>query len=279
MTPWVVPAITAITITPIAQREIVAVTRSQTPSHRSSSPGISTLPSDRLSLPTSVSRKRQMKMIVKAARKSPKKSPAMPSTALIVSGTETETLSAPDCTFSAAPESPIESSSLDSRRLCTVCGRSWRKSRTPPTSGTRNTSAISRTATAVPSTVTVAARPRDMCVFACTKRTGYSNTSPRKIPTNTIRNVSPISLKAARTPRWRRRAAPSASGAGALCADARRSCDHSLVAATHRGDRWCRPPRSPRGRAGDGTGRRRSPRAPRAWPPSSRRARPSARPS
>ena len=33
--------------TPIAQREIDVVTRSQTPSHRSSSPGISTLASAR----------------------------------------------------------------------------------------------------------------------------------------------------------------------------------------------------------------------------------------
>ncbi len=56
------------------------------------------------------------------------------------------------------------------------------------------------TATAIPRTVTVAASPRDMPVFAITKRTGYSNTSPRKMPTKTIRNVSPIAQKAASTP-------------------------------------------------------------------------------
>ena len=39
-----------------------------------------------------------------------------------------------------------------------------------------------------------------MRVFAITKRTGYSNTSARKIPTNTIRNVSPIAQNAASTP-------------------------------------------------------------------------------
>ena len=67
-----------------------------------------------------------MKRIVKAARKTPKKSPAMPSTALIASGTALEICSAPDWTFSAAPVPPIESSSPESRRLWTVCGRSWR---------------------------------------------------------------------------------------------------------------------------------------------------------
>ncbi len=53
------------------------------------------------------------------------------------------------------------------------------------------------TAIAVPSTVTVAASPRDMWVFAITKRTGYSNTSARKMPMKTIRNMSPIERKAA----------------------------------------------------------------------------------
>ena len=53
---------------------------------------------------------------------------------------------------------------------------------------------------AVPSTVTVAARPRDQPVFSITKRTGNSKTSPRKIPTKTIRNVSPIATNAPRTP-------------------------------------------------------------------------------
>ena len=67
-----------------------------------------------------------MKRIVNAARKIAKKSPAMPSTAPIASGTETETVSAPDCTFSAAPVSPRKPSSPESRRFCTVSGSAWR---------------------------------------------------------------------------------------------------------------------------------------------------------
>ena len=46
----------------------------------------------------------------------------------------------------------------------------------------------------------VAASPRDQPVLTITKRTGYSNTSARKIPTNTKRNVSPIAQNAASTP-------------------------------------------------------------------------------
>ena len=60
--------------------------------------------------------------------------------------------------------------------------------------------------TAVPSTVSVAANPRDIPVFAITHRTGYSNTSARKIPMKTIRKVSPIAHNAASTP-----AAPATS--------------------------------------------------------------------
>ena len=59
-----------------------------------------------------------MKRIVKAARKTEKKLPAMPSTAWIASGTDAAIVSAPDWTFSAAPESPTESSSPESRRSC-----------------------------------------------------------------------------------------------------------------------------------------------------------------
>ena len=123
----------------------------------------------------------------------------MPSTAEIASGTETETCSAPAWTFSAAPESPSQESSSDSRSCWTVSGSSWRKSRTPPTSGTSRSRKSRRTASAVPSTVTVAASPRDRRVFAITKRTGYSKTSARKMPTKTIRNVLPIAMKAAKT--------------------------------------------------------------------------------
>ena len=44
--------------------------------------------------------------------------------------------------------------------------------------------------------MTVAASPRDIRVFDITKRTGYSKTSARKIPMNTMRNVSPIARNA-----------------------------------------------------------------------------------
>ena len=141
-----------------------------------------------------------MKMIVKAIRKPEKKSPAMPSTAEIASGTEAEIFSAPACTFSAAPLSPSQESSSDSRNCSTIAGRSWRKSRTDPTIGTKNSRAITVTARAVPSTVTAAATPRDIPVLAIRYRTGYSNTSARKIPTKTIRKVSPIAANAASTP-------------------------------------------------------------------------------
>ena len=199
MSPCVVPAIAAITTTPIAQREIEVVTFSQTPSQRSSSPGISTLASARFRFATSLSRNMQMKMIVKQMRKPERKPPAMPSTPAIASGTDAATFSAPVCTFSAAPLSPSDDSSSDSRSCSTIVGSSWRKSRTAPTSGTRNSSATTSTARAVPSTATAAATPRDIPVFAIRYRTGASNTSARKIPTNTIRNVSPIAQNAPNT--------------------------------------------------------------------------------
>jgi hypothetical protein len=141
-----------------------------------------------------------MNRIVKQARKLEKKPPAIPSTAEIASGTDDETCSDPDCTFSAAPVSPSPDNSSDPRSCSTVAGRSCKKSRTPPTSGTRNSSAITNTASAVPSTVTVDASPRDIPVFAITYRTGYSNTSARKIPTKMIKKVSPIAQNAASTP-------------------------------------------------------------------------------
>jgi hypothetical protein len=73
--PWIVPAIDAITTTPIAQREIDSVTRSQTPSQRSSSPGMRTLASDSFSFAMSVSRKRQMKRIVKRGEEHAEEAP------------------------------------------------------------------------------------------------------------------------------------------------------------------------------------------------------------
>ena len=57
-----------------------------------------------------------------------------------------------------------------------------------------------RIATVAPSTVIVAARPRDIPVFAITSRTGYSKTSARKMPTKMIRNVEPIAMNAAIRP-------------------------------------------------------------------------------
>ncbi len=192
---------TAITITPMAHREIVSVTRSQTVSQRSSSPGMRTLVSERLRFPTSVSRNRQVKRIVKPAMNTVKKPPAMPSTDEIASGIETETCSAPSCTFPAAPESPSqEESSSEARSSATISGRSCRKSRTLPTSGTSRRRSRPPTRSAAPSTVTVAARPRDSGVLSITERTGYSKTNARKIPTNTMRNVSPIAANAAMSP-------------------------------------------------------------------------------
>ena len=55
------------------------------------------------------------------------------------------------------------------------------------------------TATAAPSTVMVAARPRDSPVLGITNRTGNSNTSARKMPTKTTRKVSPMATNAAIT--------------------------------------------------------------------------------
>ena len=71
------------------------MTRSQTSSQRVSSPGISTLPSARFRFATSLSRKMQVKRIVKQTRNPVKKSPAMPRTAEIASGTAAETCSEP----------------------------------------------------------------------------------------------------------------------------------------------------------------------------------------
>ena len=72
----------------------------------------------------SLSRNMQMKMIVKVTRKPEKKSPAMPMTPAIASGTDAETFSAPDCTFSAAPLSPSHESSSEARSCSTSAGRS-----------------------------------------------------------------------------------------------------------------------------------------------------------
>ena len=106
--------------------------RSHTPSQRSSSPGMSTLASARFRLAMS----RQEEEADEEDREGgdedrEEASPRRPSTAEIASGTETATSSAPDWTFSAAPESPSHdelvrlAQLLDHRRQAP-----WRKSRT-----------------------------------------------------------------------------------------------------------------------------------------------------
>src|SRR4029453_18430939 len=125
------------TMTPIAQRETDSVTRSQTPSQRSSSPGMSRLATARLRLSTSHRKKRQMKRIVNPARKTSKKSPAIPRTAEIASGTDADVLCAPSCALPPIPVSPSHESSSEERSWSIVWGSSWRKSLTDPPTGTR----------------------------------------------------------------------------------------------------------------------------------------------
>ena len=103
-----------------------------------------------------------MKRIVKPARKTPKKSPAIPSTAEIASGTEAEICCAPSWTFPPAPRRrattarPTRCSSCDE----SPAGRGGSRAR-PPTSGTSSRARARARASAVPSTVSVAASPRD----------------------------------------------------------------------------------------------------------------------
>src|SRR5262245_29543675 len=70
----------------------------------------------------------------------------------------------------------------------------------------------STTATAVPRTVTVAASPRDMCVLAIKKRTGYWKTSGRKHPNNKTRKVCPLARTARATPATARTASNVRAG-------------------------------------------------------------------
>ena len=148
----------------------------------------------------SLSRNRQTKMSSETGKENREDEPAIPDQAEMASGIDAEIVWLPAWTFSAAPLSPSHDSSPDSRNVSTVAESCCRTSRTPPTIGTRNKRPSTVTRIALPITVTVAASPRDIPVFAITTRTGYSNTSARKIPTNTIKNVSPISQKAATTP-------------------------------------------------------------------------------
>ena len=195
------PAIAAITTTPIAQREIEVVTRSQTPSQRSSSPGISTLASARFRFATSLSRNMQMKMIVKAARKPAKKSPAMPSTAEIASGTDAETFSAPGLHVlgGAAVAEPARARPTRAAARPSPAGPGGSpapRRRAAPGTAARSRARRGRCRARSPSP-----RARATCPSSPSRyRTGYSNTSARKIPMKTIRNVSPIAQNAASTP-------------------------------------------------------------------------------
>ena len=187
----------AIVSAPIAQRETVFVIRSHTSSQRSASSGISMLPTAPLSRSMSSRRNRVRKMRVKSSRPIEKAEPASPRRAEIASGMVAPRLSAPDWTFSAAPESPSQSSSPDERRSATSSGRSCRKSRTLPASGTSRTSASTVTTTTLPRTRIVADKPRPRPVARMKARTGTSKTSARKMPRKTMSSVSRIEMIAA----------------------------------------------------------------------------------
>ncbi len=148
------------TITPIAHRETDSVTRSQTPSQRSSSPGMSTLASDRLRFVTSLRRKRQMKSTVKAVRKIVKKS------ARHAEHGRDRVRNRSGCAVRPGLNVPADPRVAEPRELVRRAELLDRSSATAGESpspsrpfGTRNRSARTVTASAVPSTVTVAASP------------------------------------------------------------------------------------------------------------------------
>ena len=195
-------------MTPIAQREIVSVTRSQTRSQRSSSPGMSTLASDALE----VRDVREQEEADEEDREA---------------GEEDAEEGARDAEDGRDRVGDRDGDLLGARPARSPPRPSRRARRARPTRAGPATSAggpggsrarsrraaragaaaAPTTASAVPSTVTVAARPRDMRVFAITKRTGYSKTNARKMPMKTIRNVSPIADERGherRSPRRRR---------------------------------------------------------------------------
>ena len=91
------------------------------------------------------------------------------------------------------------------------------------------------TATADPSTVIVAASPRESPVFAITNRSGYSKTSARKMPTKTMRNASAIVANAHMT---------------AIAAATRRIVRNGRTSAMRRGERVTSIAHKPRAAAG-----------------------------
>ena len=190
------PAIVAMITTPIAQRETIVVMRSQSGNQTSSRLCGSMLASAFLRSPTSQRKNRQMKVIRKIASAADAIEPANPTRAPSAFGTASETLCAPDCTLSAALVSPTDDSSSELRSCSTSCGRSLRKLCSPSRSGLRRKSRSSVTAARAPITVTVADIPRPRGVLRSMSRTGPSKTSPRKMPTATIRSVSRIETTA-----------------------------------------------------------------------------------
>ena len=148
----------------------------------------------------SLSRNRQTKMIVKQMRKAEKKLPAIPSTAEIASGTDAEILlgsrlHVPGRPAVAEPGQLVRCAQLldDRRQLLEEVSdtaderhEEQQSDHEHPDGGAEHRDGRGE--------------PARQPVFAITKRTGYSNTSARKIPTNTNRNVSPIAQNAASTP-------------------------------------------------------------------------------
>ena len=181
---------TAITATPIAQREIVVVMRSQTLKVVSRDSGGRTLATASLIFGMSTSRKIATKTTVKMPRAKEKTFPATPTSAESAVGMVFASCWEPSCAFSAPPVFPSQSSSPESRRFWTSCGRSLRKSLMLESSGTASRSASSVTRMTEPRTRIVEASPRPSGVFAISRRTGYSNTKARNAPTKTSRSAS-----------------------------------------------------------------------------------------
>ena len=139
-----------------------------------------------------------MKRIVKPARNTVKKLPAMPSTDEIASGIDTEICSLPSCTFPAAPESPSqEESSSDERSSSTTSRQILQEVAHAPDEGDEQEQHQRHDGHCCPQHRDRRGSPRDMRVFSITKRTGYSKTNARKMPMKTMRNVSPIAANAA----------------------------------------------------------------------------------
>ena len=121
----------------------------------------------------------------------------MPSTAEIASGTADETFSAPDWTFSAAPLFPSHRRARPIRAAFRPSAEGPEGSPVPRPPAGPGTAARSRARRALSRSLLSPQPVRGHAVFLITNRTGYSNTSARKIPMKTIRNVSPIAQNAA----------------------------------------------------------------------------------